>query len=213
MDFKTRALCIGASDYGEGDKLLTLVSVESGKMTVRARSVKKPEAKLRMCAEVLCCGEYIINRSARGGYGMVIGCSIEDNFFDCWGDLGKYTAAQIVCETMDKVTMEGNECEQELSLALRALTTIAYGELSPYITAAWYLASLLRIMGVDASDNEMPEARKTFIAALAALEPLELDSIDISISDLRETLIYLNLIFRNALSCKINALSEALRNL
>ena len=189
MDFKTRALCIGASDYGEGDKLLTLVSVEYGKMTVRARSVKKPQSKLRTSAEVLCCGEYIVTRSSKGGYGTVIGCSVEDNFFACWEDLTKYTAAQIVCETLDKVTIEGNECKEELALALRALTTVTYGELSPFLTAAWYLASLLRVMGIDANDTEMPDARKTFLAALANLEPLELDSVDISLSDLRETLI------------------------
>jgi hypothetical protein len=125
----------------------------------------------------------------------------------------KYTAAQIVCETLDKATIEGNECKEELSLAIRALTAIAYGEFSPFLAAAWYLASLLRIMGIDANDSEIPQSDKTFLAALAELEPLELDSINISLADLRESLIYLNLLLRNAFSCKINALSEALKQI
>lgn len=211
MDFKTKALCIGSTDYGEGDKLLTLVSVENGKMGARVRSVKSPKSKLRMCAEVLCCGEYIINRKSAAN--LVIGCSIEENFFACWSDLAKYTASQIVCEVLDKVTVEGAECGQELSLALRALGTICYAETSPYIIAVWYLAAMLKNLGVDIEETEVPDKYKDFIASLDGIEPGELDSLDITQGELREVLKYLNLLLRNELSCKINALSEALKQL
>jgi len=209
MDFKTRALCIDATGYGEGDKLLTLVGVENGKMVARARSVKTPKSKLRMCAEVLCCGEYIINRSRNTN--LVVGCSIEENFFACWSDLGKYTAAQIICETLNKITIEGVECRDELSLALRALGTVCYAETSPYIIAAWYLSGILRLLGVDIEDTEVPAKQKAFIASLHGMEPADLDSLDITQNELYEALKYLNLLLRNNLSARINSLSEALK--
>lgn len=207
MDFKTRALCVGAADYGESDKLLTLVSIEKGKMVARIRSVKSPKSKLRMCAEVLCCGEYII--SAKGAYNLVIGCSIEENFFSCWSDLGKYTASQIVCEVLDKVTFEGIDCTQELSLALRTISTICYAETSPYIVVCWYLAGIAKILGIDIRETEVPQ--KDFIASLDIMEPVDLDALDITQNELREALKYLNLLLKNVLNTKINSLTQALK--
>lgn len=209
MDFKTRALCVSASDFGEGDKLLTLVGAEYGKMVAKARSVKTPKSKLRMCAEVFCYGEYIINR--RGRANLVIGCSIEQSFFDCWGDLGRYTAAQIICEILDKITVEGADCKKELSLALTALAAVSRAETSPYIIAAWYLSRVLLVIGRDIEDSAAPQRQKTLITSLADMEVTDLDSLDITKGELREALGYLNLVLRDELSARINSLAEALK--
>lgn len=210
MDFKTKALCINAADYGESGKLLTLISAENGKIAAAARSVKTPKSKLRMCAEPLCCGEYIIAR--KGNANLIIGCSIEENFFNCWSDLGKYTAAQIVCEILDKITITGADCKQELQLALYTLSAICYAQTSPYIIAAWYLSKVLVLLGVDIAETEVPQKTGGIIAAMDGMDAAELDSLDITQGELHEILKYLNLLLRNNLSARINSLAEALKH-
>ena len=50
MEIKVNALMIRATDYGENDKILTLLTAERGKISAGIKGVKKAGAKLKFAA-------------------------------------------------------------------------------------------------------------------------------------------------------------------
>lgn len=210
MDLKVKALCVRALDYRENDKLLTLVSLEKGKLAATIRSVKSPKSKLKMCASPLCFGEYIMS-AAKNRY-TVIGCSIEENFFPIWNDLHRYAASQIVLEVLDKAAYEDNPCREELISALKALGSVCYAETSPYLAAVWFILDILPSAGADITAyDEIPERVQRFfkIASSAGLDGL--DALDITGGALFEALTYLNLTVKKVFSCNLNSIDAALK--
>ncbi len=51
MEFKADALLLRAVDYGENDKMVTLLTAERGKIGVGMKGVKKAGAKLKFAAQ------------------------------------------------------------------------------------------------------------------------------------------------------------------
>lgn len=60
MEIKVNALMLRAADYGENDKILTLLTAEYGKISAAIKGVKKPSAKLKFAAQPFCFAEYIL---------------------------------------------------------------------------------------------------------------------------------------------------------
>lgn len=209
MDTKVKALCVKATDYGENDTLLTLVTVDCGKLTAKIRGAKTPKSKLKMAASPLCFGEYILAK--KGASYTVIGASIEENFFAAWSDLHKYAAASVITEILDKISFGIIECGGELFGALKALSEVCYGNCSPYMTALWYGVNVLPRIGCDYTDESLPESVKALFTALENVQAEGADCIEATGSGLYEGLKYLGLLLKNTLSQKINSIEEALK--
>ena len=60
MEIKVNALMIRATDYGENDKILTLLTAERGKISAGIKGVKKAGAKLKFDAQPFCMAEYVL---------------------------------------------------------------------------------------------------------------------------------------------------------
>ena len=54
MEIKADALLLRAADYGENDKIVTLLTAEYGKIAAAMKGVKKAGAKLRFAAQPFC---------------------------------------------------------------------------------------------------------------------------------------------------------------
>ena len=66
-ELKTKAIVVRAVPYHETDMIVTLVSLEYGKLTATARGCLKPKAKLRYAAEPMNFGDYLL--SGKNGEG------------------------------------------------------------------------------------------------------------------------------------------------
>ena len=60
MEYKVDALVLRTADYGESDKMLTLFSLQQGKISAAAKGVRKAGAKLRFAAQPFCFAEYVL---------------------------------------------------------------------------------------------------------------------------------------------------------
>jgi DNA repair protein RecO (recombination protein O) len=123
---KLNALCVKAVDYKDNKTLLTLCTIEKGKIGAAIRGVKSEKSKLRFAASLLCFGEYIL--SERGGYYTVTGCTLVDGFYDARADVERLYAALSVTEILDRTTEEGADISESVYSALDALKNIAYGK-------------------------------------------------------------------------------------
>ena len=54
MDERVKGIVLRARDYKESDKILTLLTFEKGKISVKARGAKKAKSKLKAFCQPFC---------------------------------------------------------------------------------------------------------------------------------------------------------------
>ncbi len=115
MEVKTDAIVLQTVDYQENDKILTLFSPELGRITVGAKGVKKPKAKLAFAAQPFCFAEYIL--AEKGGRYTMTGAYLHESFFSLRYDIVRFYAACALAEVCLTVLYE-NESHEGLFIAL-----------------------------------------------------------------------------------------------
>lgn len=148
MEVKLNALCVRTIDYRDNDRLLSLCSVEGGKILAKIRGCKSPKSKLRFAASPFCFGEYILNSSPSGHY-TVTGCSAYDCFTELTADISKYYAGFFVLEVTEKLSSEDVESTAKLVLkAVECLKELCYGDDErPEKTLIKYVKDVLAVSG------------------------------------------------------------------
>ncbi len=126
MEIITSALVLKAVDYGENDKILTLLTAENGRITAGIKGVKKAGAKLKFAAQPFCFAQYTLAK--RGDRYTVINCSECESFFDLSADINKFYAASALAEAALALTYEGDDCSEMLSECVKVLAEMCSGE-------------------------------------------------------------------------------------
>ena len=98
-ELKTQAIVIKSQDSGDADRLITLLTVDHGKIAAKIKGVKKPRAKLAYASFPFNFGEYILVRTGRSY--TVTNCSFVDNFQSLTYDLNNYYAGSAILEIAD----------------------------------------------------------------------------------------------------------------
>ena len=156
MEFKTDALLLRSVDYGESDKIITLLTADRGKLTAGAKGVKKASAKLRFAAQPFCFAEYVFSSSH--GRNTMISASLHDGFYSLCEDVGKFFAAAVVTETCEKLVSEGMESGEYLVAAVTALEEIC--EKEPAFALVKFLCAALKFAGYPVRAAERCECGK-----------------------------------------------------
>ena len=124
MEIKVNALVIKAIDYKESDRILTLYSLEKGKITVGIKGVKKAGAKLRFASEPFCFAEYIL--AEKGGRYTVTSASYIDCFYDLRLSLEKYYYSAVVSDFLNVHTESDMPDPYLFDLAINTIKNICY---------------------------------------------------------------------------------------
>ena len=144
-ELKENAICLGASDVGEYDKSLTLLSVERGLIKAKIKGVKKPKAKLAFCSFPFSFGEYIFVKI--GNSNTVINCTHHDSFFELTTDLNKYYAGAGCLEATKLIAKENQPCTGLFVSLLKALQDLCYTDISVLTILAKYVLDCLEFCG------------------------------------------------------------------
>ncbi|MEG2540789.1 MAG: DNA repair protein RecO [Clostridia bacterium] len=136
---KVKAIVTRAVAYNESDMIVTLVSVEEGKLTATVRGCLKPNAKLRYAASPMNFGEYVL-ADTHGRY-IVTECSQIESFSEITTDLQKYYSATLILELLQKLS-ENSEPSLFVS-ALTELNALADNEKSGADATTAFLISAL----------------------------------------------------------------------
>lgn len=123
MHLKIQALVLRVTDYNDRDALLTLLSRNHGKMTVKARGLRRKNSPLAAPCQLLAYGEFVLFEY-KGQYTVNEGYSIE-LFQALRRDLTKLSLGTYFAQVAELVSQEDLPNPELLSLLLNSLHGLA----------------------------------------------------------------------------------------
>ena len=140
---KTKAIVLKSMSVRDKDKLVSLYSLDLGKIYVSMKGVRGEKAKLKSAKEIFCFGEYLLEQT-KNNY-IVTGVDIIDNFYDLSKDIDKYYEGCAILDILDKVEAQPNP--PLFIETIKALKTLCYDESKKYYCISKYLISIFTSMG------------------------------------------------------------------
>ena len=163
MEFKTDAVVIGARDYKDNDKLLTLFTAERGILRVKIRGVKKPTSKLNFATQPFAFAEFVLVE--KGEYYTVKSAYLYDGFYALRNDVVKFYAASSVLAAANFTVPENEEFRPLFIATVQALKELCYTDADALETLISYLllaasesGYLVDLSGCGVCGGEVDEA-------------------------------------------------------
>lgn len=150
MEVKVNAFVIKSIDYKDNDKLLTLYSLENGKITASIKGVKKSGAKLKFASEPFCFAEYIL--ASKNGKNTVINASFIDSFYSLRLDLKKYYTCAVIGEVLNLFAEPDVSDKTLFTLSINAIKDICY-EKTELLTLCSFLIGAINALGYAMSEG------------------------------------------------------------
>lgn len=119
MHIKTQGLVLREVNYKESDKILTVLTAEGGKRTVKARGCRRKDSRVAAAAQLLVLSEMTLFEY-RDFWSMDEAGSLEQ-FWGVRADMDKLALASYFAEVMEAVAEEGRSDPALLSLILNSL--------------------------------------------------------------------------------------------
>ena len=145
MEIKTEAIVLQSIDYKDSDKLLTLFSPSLGKITVGARGVKKPKAKLAFAAQPFCFCEYIL--AEKGGRYTMTNAYLHESFFGLRYDVVRFYAACAMAEICLSILYENEKYDGLFVGFIEGLKSLALAQDDPAEAVLTFVLTALRESG------------------------------------------------------------------
>ena len=124
MTEKVNGITLRAVNYKDSDRILTLFTLEKGKITANARGVRKANAKMKQVAEPFCFAEAIL--AEKSGRYTITEINSFDAFYPIRMDLKKYYAGMTALELTDAILPDGLESASHFVLLVEFLKKLAY---------------------------------------------------------------------------------------
>ncbi|MDM4761840.1 DNA repair protein RecO [Galbitalea sp. SE-J8] len=170
--YRDEAVVLRTHKLGEADRIVTMLSREHGKVRAVAKGVRRTASRFgsRLEPFMVVDAQFYVGRSldivqqaeSLGAYGA-----------DIVGDYARYTAANVMVETADRITGDEGGLQQYL-LLVGALRSLARGEHAPGLTLDSYLLRCLAIAGwapsfVDCAVTGAPGPHTFFVVQLGGV--------------------------------------------
>ena len=125
--------------------MLTLFSMEKGKLAVYARGARKQKSKFLSASQVFCHGEFLLHN--RNGLLILTQADVIETFYPISGDMLRYAHGAYACDLAAEIVNEHEPNPELFSLLLCALYHFAYHRADPAHIARIYGLKLMDIAG------------------------------------------------------------------
>ena len=159
MDKKVKGIILKTIDYKESDKLLTILCLEDGKITVKAKAVKKAKSKLKAFCQPFCFANFELANSSSGF--VLTGAEEIENFYDLTSNIEVFEYAFCVLEIADKICVEGQDYSGLFIKILKTLSCLKK-QISPKIVLTKFCLDVLGLEGVNLNLKFCPNWRLLF---------------------------------------------------
>lgn len=161
----TDAVILKRTNYGEADRIVTLLTKDAGKLRVMARGIRKSTSKLAGGLELFS-ETSIVYIKGRGEIDTLVSTKLRRHYGAIVADLEKSRVAYDVLKAIDTVTEDAYE-QEFYTLLTDAFAILQEVKKDPRLTWAWFLMQLLRLSGHEPEltedvDGEMLVASATY---------------------------------------------------
>ena len=147
MHVKTQGLVLREVNYKESDKILTVLTAEGGKRTVKARACRRKNSPLAAAAQLLVYSDMTLFEY-KDFWSMDEADSLEQ-FWGVKGDVEKLALSSYFAETMEAVAEEGRSDPGLLSLILNSLYALDKLSKPQALVKAAYELKLMCLAGYE----------------------------------------------------------------
>jgi DNA repair protein RecO (recombination protein O) len=173
---KTRGIVLRRTDYGEADRIVTVLTPDHGKLRLMARGVRRPKAKLAGGIELFSVSDMSFVRG-RGEIGTLISTRLDRHYGRIFQDIDRVQTGYDLLKLVDRATEDEPEPEY-FHLMEQALAALDDSGISLELIRAWFNAGMLKFAGhapnlaTTAAGGQLSEsARYVFDFDHMAFEP------------------------------------------
>lgn len=140
-----QAIVTGYTDYRDNDRMLTLFSMERGRIDCKARNCRKPTAPLLACAQPFVFGEFeLFTHNDRI---TVNGCDLRETFYPLREDVDRFMTASAATRLCNAVIEREAPDRALFSLLYHALSFLSYAPCAPKDLLIAFLVHFLDHIG------------------------------------------------------------------
>lgn len=143
---KVHALVLNHANYRESDRMLTLLSLEKGKITASARGCRKPGSRLMAATDYLVFGEFMLRPLGRSY--TVTSCNVIDSFYQLRENMDALSCAFYLRDFCELAAPEADGDAGLLGLIVRALSALCHGGARPETVRTAFEVKALQLLGL-----------------------------------------------------------------
>lgn len=144
MEKIIEGIVLRSVDFKDNDRIVTLLTKEEGKLTIKMRGVKNPKSKLRHASIPFFYGKYVLTQTKTGF--VVTGVDSIRHYDYSTMNLSYYYLATLVIEIADKLSVEGFQDLELFDFIIQSLSNIN-SDTNPLQTALEILRDSLMVSG------------------------------------------------------------------
>ncbi len=141
----TRGIVLARIDYGEADRIVTMLTPNHGKLRLMARGVRKPKSKLAGGIELFSVSDisFIVGR---GEIGTLISTRLEKHYGRIVRDLDRVQLGYELIKILNRATEDNTEPDY-FELLYQAFAALDDVDLNLDLVRLWFECHLLRLAG------------------------------------------------------------------
>lgn len=142
---QARGIVLGRIDYGEADRILTMLTPDQGKLRLMAKGVRRAKSKLAGGIELFSVSE-ISYIPGRGEIGTVVSTRLEKYYGKIVADINRTLAGYEIIKQLARNTEDNPEAEY-FELLQIAFASLDQPDIEIDLIITWFWAQLLRLAG------------------------------------------------------------------
>lgn len=142
---QTRGIVLSRTDYGEADRIITVLTPDHGKLRLMAKGVRKPKSKLAGGIELFSVSDLTFIRG-RGEVGTLISSRLSKHYGSIVEHIERVQLGYDLIKTLNKATEDEPEPEY-FELLERTLQALDDATINAGLIRAWFSAQLLQLAG------------------------------------------------------------------
>lgn len=141
----TSAIVLARINFGESDKIITILTPDFGKIKLIARGVRKVKSKLAGGIELFSVSNISFIKG-RSDMSTLVSTRLQTHFHHIVSDIDKTMTGYDILKFTNKATREFSDSDY-YRLLLKTLTFLNDKDIGHLLTKCWFMARLLKLSG------------------------------------------------------------------
>lgn len=160
----TKAIILSRTDFGEADRIITLLTPEAGKLRLVAKGVRKSKSKLAGGIELFSISD-VTYINGRGELGTLISARLDKHFGTIVQDIDRVQLGYELIKLLNKITEDHPETAY-FDLLAQSFAALDEAAVPTDLVRVWFEAGLIRLGGhepdlfTDTDGNKLDQAKK-----------------------------------------------------